>query len=399
MTLKVVVNVSSISPPLAGIGRYSRYLLESLMTSDLVTHIEGITPYRTLDQSAIKQQLLMCDDFTNNPQTTSTTSTTSNIKRAIKRRLQDSLAAYQTRRLIEHSVLKLRANYDADSVYWDPGFLRLPINLPSITTVYDLSHIAYPECHPRARVEFLDRQLAKSIDQSQHIVTISEFSKQEIITTFGIDENKISLVPPGVSDAFRQTPSVSSLLNVQKNYSLPEQFILSICTLEPRKNLISLINAFRLLPKTMRQAYPLVLVGHRGWHNSEMDKLLDTMERSGEAVLVGYVSQHDLPVFYRLATMLVYVSLYEGYGMPIAEAMTSGTAVITSNCSSMPEVANGACLLVEPLDETMISQAMQELIENDKLRHDNIELGLMKAMNYTWQASSLKLIQTMNNLC
>lgn len=396
MTLKVVVNVASISPPLAGIGRYSRYLVESLMTSDLVSHIEGFTPYRTLDRSAIKQKLLMCDSFTNNPLTMSARS---NVERVIKRSLQGSLTAYQLRRLVEHSALKLRSNYDAGSVYWDPGFLRLPIDLPSITTVYDLSHIAHPECHPRARVALLNQQLANSIDQSQRIVTISEFSKQEIIKTLAVDESKIFVVPPGVSEEFRKTPSASSLLAVRQHYSLPEKFILSICTLEPRKNLISLITAFRLLPKAVRQAYPLVLVGNRGWKNDEMDRLLDDMARSDEVVLIGYANQHDLPIFYRLATMLVYVSLYEGYGMPIAEAMVSGTPVITSNCSSMPEVANGACLLVEPLDEKMISQAMLELIEDDKLRHHNIELGLTKAADYTWQASSIKLIQAMSGLC
>lgn len=395
MTLKVVVNVSSISPPLAGIGRYSRYLIESLVNSDLVSHIEGITPYRTLDRSAIEKKLLMCDDFTNN----TLPSVISNAERAIKRSLQGSLTAYQLRGLVEHSALKLRPNYDAGSVYWDPGFLRLPIDLPSITTVYDLSHVAYPECHPKARVALLNRQLAKSIDQSQRIVTISEFSKQEIIKTLAVDESKIFVVPPGVSEEFRKIPSTSLLFNVRQRYSLPETFILSICTLEPRKNLISLINAFRLLPKAIRQTYPLVLVGNKGWKNDELDKLIDDMARSDEVVLIGYANQRDLPILYRLATMLVYVSLYEGYGMPIAEAMASGTAVITSNCSSMPEVSNGACLLVEPQDEVMISQAMLELIEDEKLRHHNIEVGLTQAADYTWQVSSIKLIQAMSGLC
>jgi len=396
MTLKVVVNVSSIAPPLAGIGRYSRYLVESLLNSEAVTQLAGITPYRTLDQVAVKQQLLMCDQFTSNR---TPTSTIANIKRSFKNRLQGSVSVYELRRLVEHSAIKLRANYDADSIYWDPGYLRLPVNLPSLTTVYDLSHIAHPECHPPARVELLERKLANSMDQSDRIVTISEFSKQEIITAFGIDESKIFLVPPGVSEEFRITPSTSALLQIRQQYSLPEHFILSICTLEPRKNLISLVNAFRLLPKTLRQAYPLVLVGNQGWHDNEMIRLLETMERAGEVILVGYVSQQHLPLFYRLASMLVYVSVYEGYGMPIAEAMASGTAVITSNCSSMPEVANGACVLVEPQDEQMISQAIQQLIEDDHLRASNIELGLANAKDYTWQSSSIKLIQAMRGLC
>ncbi len=401
MTLKVVVNVSSISPPLAGIGRYSRYLIESLLTSDVVTQIEGVTPYRTIDRNGIQQQLRACDDFTHIQQTPSLSS---KVKGAMKRQLQGSSTTYQLRRLAEKCAQKVRTNYvrthyDTNSVYWDPGFLRLPIDLPALTTVYDLSHIAYPECHPRARVELLEKQLHKSIEQSQRIVTISEFSKQEIIQAFGVDEDKIALVPPGVSDSFRQIPSTEKLLSVRQQYSLPERFILSLCTLEPRKNLISLIHAFQSLPKPIRQAYPLVLVGGRGWHNEEMDKQLDDMARSGEVILVGYVSQHDLPLFYRLSTMLVYVSLYEGYGMPIAEAMASGTPVITSNCSSMPEVANGACLLVNPLDEKMISQAIQELIEDNQLRNSNIELGLENSTGYTWQASSLKLIQAMKALC
>jgi alpha-1,3-rhamnosyl/mannosyltransferase len=277
--------------------------------------------------------------------------------------------------------------------------LKLPLSLPSLTTVYDLSHLVYPECHPKARVQFLDKRLEQSIDRSDRIVTISEFSKEEIVKKFGIDRKKIFIVPPAVSNHFRREPELVELFSLRQRYQLPEQFILSICTLEPRKNLVSLVNAFKLLPTAMRKAYPLVLVGARGWGNDKLDALLIKLEQNGEVIRIGYVTQQDLPLFYRAAKMLVYVSLYEGYGMPIAEAMASGTAIITSNVSSMPEVANGSCLLVEPLDENMICEAIQGLVEDNKLRNFNIHLGLEKSEEYTWEKSSIKLIKAMDSLC
>jgi alpha-1,3-rhamnosyl/mannosyltransferase len=394
MSLKVVVNVSTISPPLAGIGRYSRYLVETLLTNDFISSIEGITPYQRFDRKGINQRIIASEGYSD----TDLKSVVS-AKKNFLSSLQSSSTAYNIRRIIENTAVKLRCHYTPEKIYWDPGFLLLPIELPSITTVYDLSHLAYPEYHPQARVKLLENHLEKSIERSDRIVTISEFSKDEIVKAFSTDSEKIFVVPPAVSQDFRKEPNALDLSSVRHQYQLPEQFILSICTLEPRKNLVSLINAFSLLPKAIRKIYPLVLVGSKGWDNEELDILLAKLSSNGEVFCVGYVMQKDLPLFYRMAKMLVYVSLYEGYGMPIAEAMASGTPVITSNCSSMPEVANGACVLVDPLDEKMISESMKMLLEDDELRGANIELGLENSKDYTWESSSVKLIQTMNSLC
>lgn len=394
--MKLVVNAATLAPPLAGIGRYSRYLFEQLLLREEIEQFSAITPFKALNREQFKRRITACDQV--EPRSSKAPSQQS-IKQALIQRLRQEPMAHSLKRLVEQGCAKLHSHKFKDHVYWEPSFLLLPIDAPAVSTIYDLSHLTYPEHHPLARVKLLEANLEKSISRSQKIVVISEFTRAEVIKEFGIAEDKISIVPPAVSDAFRWDYDESSLRALRQRYQLPERFILSVCTLEPRKNLIGLTQAFCQLPREIRKSHPLVLVGSRGWKNQALDPVLDKLERSGELIQLGYVATQDLPQLFAAAKLLVYISLYEGYGMPVAEAMAAGTAVITSNKTSMPEVANGACVLVDPLDSQAISIEIQRLLEDDTLRHHNIQLALEKSSNYTWKNSADILFKTLESLC
>ncbi|MGB1237942.1 MAG: glycosyltransferase family 4 protein [Pseudomonadales bacterium] len=394
--MKLVVNVAPIAPPLAGIGRYSRYLLAQLMSQQGICDLSGITPFKALDRQQLQQRITDCDNYA---LLQSEQSANNSIKRHCLRLMRYLPFSYPAKRLLEHYGARRHQFNRAETVYWEPSFLLLPIDLPSILTVYDLSHLSHPQYHPPARVKQLETHLERNIGQASRIVTISAFSKGEIIQAFGTDAHKISIVPPAVDDSFRLPVSAASLANLHQRYQLPQQFMLSVCTLEPRKNLATLMRAFSALPSRVRKHFPLVLVGAKGWGDSELQSTINRLEQRGELIRLGYVSQQDLPLLYRAAQLLVYVSLYEGYGMPVAEAMASGTPVITANVTSMPEVAAGAALLVDPLDEQMIGEAIQQVLEDQVMREKLITAGTEKSLDYTWGRSADLLYDVMQGLC
>lgn len=393
--MKLVVNASTLSLPLTGIGRYTRYLLEQLMLREDITEILGIQPFKTLNRALLRQRIEECDRYEEGH---SVTSQTVSLKQDLFRAAREVPSAHEAKLLLERAAALYHRKNSKHAIYWEPGYLLLPLDRPSISTVYDLSHLEYPECHPAARVSLLEKHLEKSIERSQKVVVISEFTRQQVIKNFALAQDKIVVVPPAVSDIFRQPKSLESLQDLRRRYQLPTQFILSVCTLEPRKNLLGLLEAYRSLPSVLRKQYPLVLVGAKGWRSEKLDLMLSRLCEKGEVIRLGYVAQQDLPLLFSAADLLAYISFYEGYGMPVAEAMASGTAVITSNCTSMPEVANGTNTLVNPYDIEEISTAMRRLLEDARLRQVLAEQGLEKSALYTWKHSADKLFNAIESL-
>lgn len=393
--MKLVVNASTLSLPLTGIGRYTRYLLEQLMLREEITEILGIQQFKSLNRALLRQRIEECDRY---EEGYSVASQKVSFKQYLFRAAREVPSVHEAKLLLERAAALYHRKTSAHTIYWEPGYLLLPLDIPSISTVYDLSHLEYPECHPAARVSLLERHLEKSIERSQKIVVISEFTRQQVITNFSVPQDKIVVVPPAVSDIFRQPKSSESLQNLRRRYQLPAQFILSVCTLEPRKNLLGLLEAYSSMPSSLRKQYPLVLVGAKGWRSEKLDLVLSRLREKGEVIQLGYVAHQDLPLLFSAADLLVYISFYEGYGMPVAEAMASGTAVITSNCTSMPEVANGTNTLVNPYDVDDISTAMQRLLEDDRLRHVSAQQGLEKSALYTWKRSADKLFNAIERL-
>lgn len=292
---------------------------------------------------------------------------------------------YAAQRFLMQRNFSSGAHRHRIQLYHEPSFMPYRFDGPTVATVHDLSWLRYPETQPAARVRELNRRMPAAMQNAAHILVDSEYVRQEVIAHFGLPEDRISVALLGVAAEFK--PLAARLrAPILDAYGLQYgRYILAVSTLEPRKNLLSLIAAFARLPANMRRGYPLVIAGMRGWGDSLRSDSLRQLISRGEVRLTGYVPQGDLPGLYSGARMFVYPSLYEGFGLPPLEAMACGVPVIVSNRASLPEVVGSAGVLTEPLDDAGIAQHMQSLIEDDALHRRLSEAGRKRAETFTWR--------------
>jgi glycosyltransferase involved in cell wall biosynthesis len=265
---------------------------------------------------------------------------------------------------------------------WSPNNTG-PLSIArQVCTIHDLIPLDHPEWfNPRfvSLYKWLMPRLAKRL---QHVIAISEFTKQRVIEHFQIDPSKISVVPNGVDASFRQC-SPEQIAGVRRRLDLDTKpYVLCVSSLEPRKNLKRLIAAWTRLPLNLQNEYQLVLAGAKGSAKVFGDAGLD--EAPANARFTGYVSQDDLPALYSGAALFAYPSLYEGFGLPPLEAMACGVPVLTSNSSSIPEVVGEAALSVDPTNVEAITEALRELMTNDGLRKRLGADGLNRAAQLSW---------------
>jgi len=382
--MKLLINISALRPPLTGIGRYTINLLHHLLQDRSITAVSAIHQGRLLSPDELTRLLEACDNHRE---------AAPGIEHRLRRTLANlpgTRALYsltQQKRFI-HSTRELK-----DHVYWEPGYFLLPHAGPGVATLFDLSHISHPQFHPRSRVSELNRRLPFTLTHATRLITISRFVKQEIEQQLA-PEQSIDLVPPGVDEVFFNT-TPEQLNACRQRYSLPHRYLLSVATLEPRKNLIGLLQAYRQLPTGLRNRYPLVLAGAHGWNNHDLNRLITPLRDSGHIITPGYVEQKHIPALFAGASASVYVSHYEGFGMPIAESMAAGTPVITSDCSAMPEVADGNALLVNPDQPIQIRDCIMQLLENPALRQQLSAQGRIRARQLNWQTSARQLRQSL----
>jgi alpha-1,3-rhamnosyl/mannosyltransferase len=243
-------------------------------------------------------------------------------------------------------------------IYHTPSFIPLRFNGPTVVTVHDLSHLHFPQMHPALRVRQLDKRLPQAITNSAVVLTGSQAIREEIINTFSVRPEKVMHTYYGVSPRFAPRTATEASPTL-KEYKLQyKQYILCVGTLEPRKNLATVLQAYSRLDAGFKDKYPLVIVGTPGWGMDAPTGSVAKMVRAGSVRLLGYVPDGELPFLYAGASTLVFTSLYEGFGFPILEAMASGTRVITSNRGAMKEIAGGFADLVDPHNVEQLSDAL-----------------------------------------
>ena len=271
-----------------------------------------------------------------------------------------------------------------DFIYHAPNYVLAPHAGPSVCTIHDLSHLRHPECHPRERVDFLSRELPKTLARANHLIADSEFVRGEIIREFGIDPARISATLLGCDAAFRPRES-AALHPAMVKYGLSGQrYLLAVATQEPRKNLERLLDAYSRLPVMVRAGFPLVLAGGKGWENKVLESRIFQMERAGEIRRLGYVPEADLPLLYAGAHAFAFPSRYEGFGLPLLEALSCGIPSLTSRSSSLIEVAGDAALLVAPDDVDAMTQQLEVLLLDDNLRSRLSADALAQAGKFSW---------------
>jgi glycosyltransferase involved in cell wall biosynthesis len=264
---------------------------------------------------------------------------------------------------------------------------QIPVvkNVPVIATIMDLITIVHPEW-VRYRFRHLKNWLFKNkILTVDHIITISEYSKNDLMHLFNIPEEKISVTSLGMNPQFYERLSELDKNEIVSKYNLKKDFFLFVGTLQPRKNLEKALDAHALLTPEQRKQHPFVIVGNPGWAREELLKKIAQAEEKGFVRWLKYLSSNEVKALLQSALAMVYVSLYEGFGLPIIEAFASQCPVITSNVTSIPEVAGDAAIQVSPLDIEEIHVAMENLIDSQELRNQLIQKGLERAEQFSWQ--------------
>lgn len=365
--MKVILNVDAITGPLTGIGNYAMQLACGLPKNPIIEEFKLYSSHRWIKDAdhALKANQTLASIRKNIP-------------------LKGPALKFYTWQ--KNLWFKSKSKpFDKDFILHSPNYLLLPFEGPSVTTIHDLSFLRYPETHPKERVELLEKQLPKSIEQANAIITDSQYIKDEVQQILGVAEEKIHVVPLGVSKVFY--PYADDInAPILKKYKLHNlKYLLAVATLEPRKNLNSLIDAYLLLPKRIRQEYKLVIVGARGWLSKNLLQRIEMLVRRGDVISLGYIQVEDLPYIYAGSSGFVLPSLYEGFGLPLLEAMSAGIPVLTSTSSSLPEVAAGAAILTNAEDIEDISTGMLKLIEDKQWRKKAVIKGLKRAKEYNWE--------------
>jgi alpha-1,3-rhamnosyl/mannosyltransferase len=243
-----------------------------------------------------------------------------------------------------------------------------------------------PEYHTVSNIRYFETFANKTLPKLAKMITPSVAVKSELVDEFGAREARIEVIPHGVDlDYFSASTAQKQV--AASEYDLPDEFVLFVGSIEPRKNLISLIHAHGRLPEGLQRRFPLLVVGAPGWKNSEVRAAID---RSRHARVVGYVKRELLPAVYDSASLFVLPSLYEGFGLPLLEAMAAGAPAIASNVSALPEVAGECAWLVNPLDIDELAEAMRAVLEDRKGAMELAARARQRARQFTWERCALE---------
>lgn len=271
-------------------------------------------------------------------------------------------------------------------------FSRLPfaLSVPGVVTVYDISGYAMPGLHKRW-THMTNLLYPLYLRKAAAVVAISHFTASELRRRFPWLGDGISVAQPAAPPGFAPVKDPGSLQAVRMKYGLPERFILFLGTLEPRKNLRRLLEAYRSIAG--RVPHSLVIAGGSGWRSGGLLEGIGGGEHRDRVLLTGFVDQEDLPALFSLAEVFVYPSIYEGFGLPILEAMACGTPVVTSSVSSMPEVAGEAAVLADPFSVEAMADAILRLAMHEDLRNEMRERGFRRERDFSWKAAAARTME------
>ena len=273
------------------------------------------------------------------------------------------------------------------------NYTILPEEIPTVMTIHDLSWKLFPSFYSK-KMQLWHKLLkpAALIDQTAHIITPSQSTKQDVVHFFDKPESAISVVPHGLDAPFQDHIQPTDH-GVRSRHRLPKRFALFIGTLEPRKNLIAAIEAMKSYRERTGDEMSLVLAGSWGWKSQALEKRINQPDVCKWIKVLGYVPDKDRASLYRLASVTLWPSIYEGFGMPVLESMACGTPVITSHTSSLPEVAGGAAILVDPYNHRDIAAALEQLFASQKLQDKLRQKGIEQSRKYLWEKTAEKTLR------
>ncbi len=378
--MKIAIDASRAINEKAGIGRYTRELVKKMIEVDKKACLPA----------GRNQYLLIFSFFRQSPQKEKLIKTFENSNAKIKiLKIPGALKekAWQWRLSWYEKFL------EGADVFFAPSFFEVNFGLkiPQVVTIHDLSTFIFPSHRGENVSQRLSKRAKAAAKIAKKVISVSESTAQDTIKYLNVNQTKIKVIYPGITDLPTPVKNLPASLK-------PQSYILFVGTIEPRKNLIGLFKAYALLPPRLQEKYPLVIVGAEGWQTGEIFATIRLLNLEDKVKFLGLVSDNILTKLYQEAAVFVYPSLYEGFGLPVLEALSFGTPVVTSNISSLPEVAGPAALLVEPQEPKSIARGLQRLLEG-KFERENLRKKAQKQVQkFSWDRAAKETIKVLEEV-
>jgi glycosyltransferase involved in cell wall biosynthesis len=383
---KVIIDVTPIDSQPSGVGLYVFNLVEALSKLEYTESFELGLAYQPGLKNWLKGKLNFPDNLQLYP----------NIYQIpIPVRLSNLFLDYLPQ-IFPHYLQPILGK---PNVFHGTNYTVYPYkNIQKVITIYDLSFIRYPE-YTNSVVQQYTKRLIKCLEWTDLIITISESSKQDIINYLKVPAEKIFVTPL----ASQYNANFLSSLDLDKevdniNYDFSKPYLLFVSTIEPRKNINAIISAFNFLKQKYKVEHQLVLIGKKGWNYEPIFTAIQNSPCKDEIHHLDYLSNELVALFYSKADVFLYPSHYEGFGLPVLEAMTLGTPVITSNTSSIPEVTGDAAILIDPNDYMQLAEAILQVISDSQLRQNLINKGKIRADLFSWERTAKETLKAYKSI-
>ncbi|RYZ23715.1 MAG: glycosyltransferase family 1 protein [Chitinophagaceae bacterium] len=275
----------------------------------------------------------------------------------------------------------------ADVFVSPDGYASLTTRVPQCLIVHDLGFLHQPEAYKKIHLGYLRRQMPLFVRRAKHVGTVSEFSKKDIQQRYRLPDDKITVVYSAVKEGFRPL-EWEERTAVKEQYTGGQEYFIYAGALQPRKNLVNLLKAFSIFKKRQKSSWKLVLAGRLAWKNDEFLKLLETYKYRADVVLTGYIEESELKRLVASAYALVYPSFFEGFGVPVLEAMKSGIPALTSENTSMAEICGEAALYFDPKEPASIAGELMHIYKDEDGRKRLIEKGFAQAAQFSWDRTA-----------
>jgi glycosyltransferase involved in cell wall biosynthesis len=279
-------------------------------------------------------------------------------------------------------------------VFHAPAFVlpgRSPA--PAITTIHDLVFMRYPETFGYFRRNYFQWAIPRSAYRAAKIIADSEATRRDLVDLLEVEPGRIGVIPLGIGEEFFEPATPDAVEQARRQLHLPERYILTVGTIEPRKNLVRLLDAYDAIKHRLGRRCPaLVLVGRKGWKYEDVFARIAQQGLQGDVIWSDFLSDEHVRAVYQRAALFVCLSLHEGFGLPLLEAMASGVAVVASDCSSLPEVVGDAGVLVDPMNVPAVADALTGLLTDEGRRAELADRGRERARGFSWQLTARRTL-------
>lgn len=374
-SLKIILSVDPVKYPLTGIGRYTYELANALLLSGEVADLRFMQGRHLHDRIPGVGQ-----------------SSFSPIAR-IKKKVQNSRIVTDAYRLLAPGIKAYALKGFQDYLYHGPNFYLPPFRGKNVVTIHDLSVYNLPESHPSWRVRYMKAEIDLSLRRAALVLTDSEFVKREIVEQFNYPSDQIHVIALASAEEYHLYDA-SEIAPILSNYKLSSGgYTLFTGTIEPRKNIDTLLDAYLTLPMPFRKQWPLVLCGYEGWNSKKIHRRIHEAVGEGWAMYLGFVPSMHLPALFSGARLFAYPSLYEGFGLPVLEAMASGVPVVCSNASSLPEVVGDAAGMCDACDFAALGRLIERGLTDETWRDGARKKGLKRSKLFSWNRCARETIK------